>query len=227
MNTTNISAEDSELEVALAEVKIPNITKVAISYGFTDTAGDPHYTHIPVRSSNDYNSGILYVDQWAPCTTSKNLSDKTITITSSGSMSDGSNYGVANPTQTWEISLTIDVSNWGIKDYYDVKGSVRWKSSGTETSSFSEEKFSRNISFNVKKVSLLKFNDDDTPAQYHELGMNFSPSELFSNYSDTYSFTRNVFATETSEGYTKTEDKTYTPDGSTIPFSIHLWEEDN
>lgn len=227
MNTTNISAEDSELEVALAEVKIPNITKVAISYGFTDTAGDPHYTHIPVRSSNDYNSGILYVDQWAPCTTSKNLSDKTITITSSGSMSDGSNYGVANPTQTWEISLTIDVSNWGIKDYYDVKGSVRWKSSGTETSSFSEEKYSRNISFNVKKVSLLKFNDDDTPAQYHELGMNFSPSELFSNYSDTYSFTRNVFATETSEGYTKTEDKTYTPDGSTIPFSIHLWEEDN
>lgn len=226
MNTTNISAEDSELEVALAEVKIPNITKVAISYGYRDTYGDNHYNHYPVRSSNDYDSSNL-VDQWAPCTTSKNLSDKTITITSSGSMPDATVHFTKGTTQTWEISLTIDVSNWGIKNYYDVKGSVRWKSTGNETSSYSEKKYESSISFTLKKVSLLMFADDEEPAQYHELAMNFKANELFSSFSETYNTSEYVYATDESEAhYMNVQDKTYTPDSSTIPFSIHLWEED-
>ena len=226
MNTTNISTEDSELEVALAEVKIPNITKVAISYGYRDTYGDNHYNHYPVRSSSDYDSSNL-VDQWAPCTTSKNLTDKTITITSSGSMPDATVHFTTGTTQTWEISLTIDVSNWGIKDYYDVKGSVRWKSTGNETSSYSEKKYESSISFTLKKVSLLMFADDEKPAQYHELAMNFKANELFSSFSETYNTSEYVYATDESEAhYMNVQDKTYTPDGSTIPFSIHLWEED-
>ena len=226
MNTTNISAEDSELEVALAEVKIPNITKVAISYGYRDTYGDNHYNHYPVRSSSDYDSSNL-VDQWAPCTTSKNLSDKTITITSSGSMPDATVHFTKGTTQTWEISLTIDVSNWGIKNYYDVKGSVRWKSTGNETSSYSEKKYESSISFTLKKVSLLMFADDEEPAQYHELAMNFKANELFSSFSETYNTSEYVYATDESEAhYMNVQDKTYTPDSSTIPFSIHLWEED-
>lgn len=226
MNTTNISAEDSELEVALAEVKIPNITKVAISYGYRDTHGDDHYNHLPVRSSSDYNSNSL-VDQWAPCTTSKNLSDKTITITSSGSMPDATVYFTTGTTQTWEISLTIDVSNWGIKNYYDVKGSVRWKSTGSETTSYSEKKYESSTSFTLKKVSLLMFADDEKPGQYHELGMNFSANELFSSFSETYNTSEYVYATDESEAhYMNVQDKVYTPDGSTIPFSIHLWEEE-
>lgn len=226
MNTTNISTEDSELEVALAEVKIPNITKVAISYGYKDTYGDNHYDHYPVRSSSDYNSSSL-VEQWAPCTTTKNLSDKTITITSSGSMPDATVHFTKGTTQTWEISLTIDVSNWGIKNYYDVKGSVRWKSTGNETSSYSEKKYESSISFTLKKVSLLMFADDEEPAQYHELAMNFKANELFSSFSETYNTSEYVYATDESEAhYMNVQDKTYTPDSSTIPFSIHLWEED-
>lgn len=226
MNTTNISTEDSELEVALAEVKIPNITKVAISYGYRDTYGDNHYDHYPVRSSSDYNSSSL-VEQWAPCTTTKNLSDKTITITSSGSMPDATVHFTKGTTQTWEISLTIDVSNWGIKNYYDVKGSVRWKSTGNETSSYSEKKYESSISFTLKKVSLLMFADDEKPAQYHELAMNFKANELFSSFSETYNTSEYVYATDESEAhYMNVQDKTYTPDSSTIPFSIHLWEED-
>lgn len=226
MNTTNISTEDSELEVALAEVKIPNITKVAISYGYKDTYGDNHYNHYPVRSSSDYDSSSL-VEQWAPCTTTKNLSDKTITITSSGSMPDATVHFTKGTTQTWEISLTIDVSNWGIKNYYDVKGSVRWKSTGNETSSYSEKKYESSISFTLKKVSLLMFADDEEPAQYHELAMNFKANELFSSFSETYNTSEYVYATDESEAhYMNVQDKTYTPDSSTIPFSIHLWEED-
>ena len=226
MNTTNISTEDSELEVALAEVKIPNITKVAISYGYKDTYGDDHYDHYPVRSSSDYNSSSL-VEQWAPCTTTKNLSDKTITITSSGSMPDATVRFTKGTTQTWEISLTIDVSNWGIKNYYDVKGSFRWKSTGSETTSYSEKKYESSTSFTLKKVSLLMFADDEKPAQYHELGMNFSANELFSSYSETYNTSEYVYATDVSEAhYMNVQDKTYTPDSSTIPFSIYLWEED-
>lgn len=227
--TSNLSdSQDTEIDLALTEMKIPNITKFAITYGYNDTKNSPHYLSLPKRSANSNTSGSIYFEQWAPCTTRRNISDKTITITSQGSMTDYENY---QGEQSWDLSFTIDVKNWGLAangiEEHEATGSFSWQSTGKSTGSDWTKRES-SINFRLKKVTLINLTDDDAAPQVVELGQNFSRDELFSSYTETDKYT---FYTaphgDTPEKYEYRNDSYSVSSNGTIPFSIYLWVEDD
>ena len=227
LNTTNVNVENSKLEVALAEVKVPKITKVAVSYGYTTTDNETMWCQLPWKSSGDYSSGISEVDQWAPCKAVMNMADNTITITSSGEMPVESSFIAGNGTQKWDFTFTIDGKNWGMKDFYDIEGSVSFEANEMTKDSWSETKKQRKISFRLKKTSYVEMESWDKVKGYKEFGTTIPANQLFGNLSDTWNYEYHRFATEEEPEVYETESKDYKPkNDESLTFSIQIWEEE-
>ena len=235
-NLLNYSTSESELEVALAEVKIPNITKMSIYFGYTDTSGNTASFTLPKRSTPDTNTGILGVDEWLPVTTKKNVSDKTVTITASSPMpyreySSWTNEG----TQTMEVSITLDVENWRIKRVSDLErhkftGSVKW--SGTNKTTWGGtgdwQKYDDNISFSFTNMDLFVLNGDDGDQHLTEFGDTFDGSP-FSSLTNTSLYTsyRAPHGEGEQEKYEYANYSYPINSSRTSVINIYLWEEDD
>ena len=213
--------EESIIKVAL--VKEPKITKVAITYAYNDTNNENVWCQLPWKSRNDYSSGITEVLQWAPCKAVMNKTDNTITITSSGEMSTEWNKG----TQKWDFTFTIDGKNWGLKDYYDIEGSVSFEANEKERDTWSETKTQRKISFRLKKASYVEMDSWDEVKEFKEFGMSIAANQLFEGFTDTWNYEYHKFATENQQEEYKTDSKDYKPkNDASVTFNIQIWEEE-
>jgi hypothetical protein len=223
--TTNTTVE-------MLEVKVPKITKIAISYGYTDTKGDPHYNYIPRKSSQN-STGFIEIEGWVPVTTKANLNDTTVTITGSGSMPLYDSWYDKGAEQTWDVKIIFDSKNWGLPAAHGIEerqltGTVTWTSTGKNTNYFNGwVKRDESITFNLNTIRCINLSDGSNK-HFYEFAQNFQRDELFRSYTETFNLTTYTAPSgEEPEKYEYDNDTFSIKSSGLIPFSIYLWVEDD
>ena len=218
--------------IEMLEVKVPKITKIAFSYGYTDTKGDPHYNYIPQQSSQN-STGFIEVKGWIPVTTKANLNDTTVTITGSGSMPLYDSWYDDGAEQTWEVKIIFDSKNWGLPAAHGIEerqltGTVTWSSTGKNSNYFNGwAKREESIIFNLNTIRCINLSDDSNK-HFYEFAQNFHRDELFRSYTETYNFTTYTAPSgDEPEKYKYDNDTFSIKSSGLIPFSIYLWVEDD